>query len=88
MVWIIEILNKNNYPVIDASLESNSIYILFDKKCRFPKLPPGFSFNSVEKEGEYAILINYSEPNINKTAEELDIIKNNIFEWVKTFCKM
>jgi hypothetical protein len=87
MDFIIMDLNKNGYPVINASLESDAVYIMFDRKCRFQRLPKSFDMNGVEHEGETVILINYSEPNLNKTTEELNMIANNLSEWVKSFCK-
>ena len=88
MFDIINVLNNNKYYVIDASLENDNIYILFDRKCRFQRVPKGFNFNGVSlPSGEVAILINYSELNPNKTAEELRIIRNDIAKWVMSFCK-
>ena len=87
MYFIIATLNRNNYPVIDASLENNSVYIILDRKCRFPSLPKGFTMNGINNGGEYAILISYSELNLNKNDEELKVIAEDLSKWVKTFCK-
>jgi hypothetical protein len=92
MVRIIITLNTNGYPVIDASLESNEIFLIFDRKCKFRSDPKGFKMSGIKlTEGdaeEAAILFSYSEPDINKTPEELKIISDDIYEWIKTFCKV
>ena len=89
MIYIIKTLNKNNYPVSDASLENNSIFIKFSAECRFDSLPKGFDIKYIDGgTDEAAVLITYSEPNINKTSAELNLIADDIFEWIKTFCNL